>query len=80
MHRTKISQHNFFFKDCAFFTVLGLHYRVIFSLGVASKCFSLVAVHWLLIVVASFVAEHTRQAHWLQQVQHSGSVVAVPSL
>ena len=62
MHRTKISQYNLF-KDYAFLTVLGLHFCVMFSLGVASKCFSLVAVHWLPIVVASFVAEHTHQAH-----------------
>ena len=35
-----------------------------------------VAVHRLLIVVASLVAEHGLQVHGLQQLQHTGSVVA----
>ena len=40
-----------------FLTVLGLHCGAGFSLVSASRGYSLVAVHWLLIVVASLVVE-----------------------
>ena len=43
---------------CLFLAVLCLHYCVGFSLVVASMGYSLVAVHGLLIEVASLVAEH----------------------
>ena len=38
--------------------VLGLHWRLGFSLDVANRAYSPVAVLWLLIVVASLVMEH----------------------
>ena len=41
-----------------FMAVLGLHCCVDFSLVVASRGYSLVVVHELLIAVASFVAGH----------------------
>ena len=39
--------------------VLGLHCSAGFSLVVANRCYSLVVMHELLILVASLVAEHT---------------------
>ena len=39
-----------------------------------------IALHGLLIVVASLVAEHGLQAHGLQQLQHAGSVVVARGL
>ena len=44
--------------------MLGLHSCVDFSLVVASKGYSLVVVHELLIAVASFVVEHRLQSVW----------------
>lgn len=52
----------------SFFIVLGLHC----SLVAASRDYS-VAVHSLLIAVASLAAEHQFEVHWLQELQHTGS-------
>ena len=41
-----------------FLAKLGLHYYVGFSLVAASRSYFIVALHQLLIVVASLVAEH----------------------
>ena len=48
----------FFFKNRLFLAVLGLHCCTGFSLVVVSRGYSLVAMHRLLIVVASLVVEH----------------------
>ena len=42
------------------------------SLVLASRCYSLVVVHGLLIVVASLVAEHGLQAVWASVVVGAG--------
>ena len=44
-----------------------------FSLGLVSSGYSLVEVHWFLILVASLIAEHRLQCMW-------ASVVMGPSL
>ena len=56
-----------------FLAVLGLHCCSGFSLVVASRAYSLVAVHGLLTAVASLVAEHRLQGAW-------AGVAAVPRL
>ena len=43
------------------------------SLVLASRCFSLVEVRWLLILIASLIAEHGLQGMW-------ASVVMAPRL
>ena len=60
--------------------MLGLPCCTGFSLVVASRGYSLVAVHRLLIVVASRVVEHKFRVCGLQESWHMGSVVAVPRL
>ena len=45
-------------KNYLFMAVLGLHCCTGFSLVEASRSYPLVVVCWLLIVVASLVAEH----------------------
>ena len=48
----------FFFKNRLFLAVLGLRFCTGFSLVAVSRGYSLVAMHRLLIVVASLVVEH----------------------
>ena len=60
-----------------FLAALVLHW---FSLIAASRGFFLVVVHGLIVAVASLVVEHGLQAHWLQQLQQMGSVVAANGL
>ena len=51
-------KNDFFFLIYLFLAVLGLHCCKSFSLVVGSRAYSLVAVLWLLIMVASLVGEH----------------------
>jgi len=43
---------------CLFVAVLGLHCCMSFSLIMTSGGYSVVAVHWLLIVITCLVSEH----------------------
>ena len=65
-HPIKLSFLNLFLKIILFIylrlAVLSLHCCVEFSLVVASRGYSLVAVNVLLIAVASFVVEHMHRA------------------
>ena len=51
-----------------------------FSLAVASRGYSLVAVQGLLVVEASPIAEYRLEVRELQQFQHAGSAVAAHRL
>ena len=45
------------------------------SLVVGRRGCSLAAVPWLLVAVASLVAEHVLERVWAQELQHTGSVI-----
>ena len=68
------------FQNIFFLAVLGLHccMRAFSSCGERGPLF--VAVHGLLIEVASLVSGHGLQAHGLQQLWHTGSVVVARGL
>ena len=55
-------------KTCLFLAILGLHCFLGVPLVVVSRGYSLGAVHWLLIAVASLVAEHVLQRVWASAV------------
>ena len=71
--------HNFYLF-VLFLAVLGLHCCVGFSLAVVSCGHALLAVHGLLIAVASLVEGHRLSAPGLQQLQYVGLVVMTRGL
>ena len=69
-----------FFKFILFLAVLGLGFCVRAFSSCSKWGLLLVAVHRLLITVASLVVEHRLQVHRLQQLWHTGSVVVACGL
>ena len=79
----------FFFVDTIYLSIqisiyLLRHWVFVAARGLFSSCgergLLLVAVHRLLIALASLVVEHGLQAHGLPQLWHAGSVVVACSL
>ena len=70
-----IFSYKFYFLVFGFLAALGLRCCARTFSSCSERGLLFVMVRGLLIVVASVVAEHGLQAHGLQQLQHTGSVV-----